>query len=94
MEYWLSDPLVTAVDGLLPDLAPYPQGIFTATGEITSEHKWPVSHIPSSLDGELGVQLAQIYQAQPHPDDVSTITTSTLKFQTPVIHSGNHYLDS
>lgn len=94
VKYLLSNPLVTAGDGPFPDLAPYPQVIFTAPEEITSEHIWPVSHTLSSLDSEVGAQLAQIYQARPPPDDVSASTTSILNFQNPVNYSGSHHLDS
>ena len=94
VKYLLSNSLVTAGDGALPDPAPYPQVIFGAPEEITSEHIWPVSHTLPLLDSVVGAQLAQIYQAQPPPDHTSPSTTSILNFQAPVNYSGIHHLDS
>ncbi len=93
-EAFAEQSLTIAGNGLLPDLASYPQAIFTASEEITSENQWPVSHNLSSLDGEVGAQLGQIYQAQTPPDDVSPSTTSISNFQPPVNYSGSHHPDS
>jgi hypothetical protein len=93
VKYLLSNFLVTAGDGPFLDLAPYPQVIFTAPEEITSEHIWPVSHTLSSLDSGVSAQLPQVYQAQPAPDDASASTTSILNLQAPVNYSETYHLD-
>jgi hypothetical protein len=89
----LSNPPVIAGDGLLPNLAPFPQVIFTAPEEVVSELLCPFSHTLSPPDSEVGTQLPQTHHAQPPPDDVSPSTTSISNFQTPVGYSGSHHLD-
>ncbi|RFU29492.1 hypothetical protein B7463_g6827, partial [Scytalidium lignicola] len=69
IEKW-ADETIRVGDGLLPVLDLCPQVIFTAPEEATSEHNWPVSHTLSSLDSEVGAEIAQIYQAQPLPNDI------------------------
>ena len=93
VKHLLSNPLVVAGDGLLPNLAPYPQAIFTSPEEIASEHLWPLSHTLSFPDSEAGAQLPQAHYAQPPPDDINPSTTSISNFQTPVNYSGSHHLD-
>ena len=94
VEYSLSNPLVTAGNKLLPDLAPYGQAVFTSTKENYTGYEWPVSNTLSPLDRQVSGQLAQICQAQPLPVDASPTLTSILSFRTPANYSENHHLDS
>jgi hypothetical protein len=92
-EVFAEQPPVISGDGLLPNLTPYSQVIFTAPEEIVGEHLWPFSHTLSSPDSEAGAQLPQTHHAQPPPDDINPSTTSISNFQTPVNYSGSHHLD-
>ncbi len=95
VNYLLSISLVTLDDGLLPDLAPYAQDIFSATSEITSEDNWAgaASYILPLLDGKVNAQPAQIYQAQPPPNDISPSATSFLHFKPALSYPGHHLDD-
>jgi len=105
-KYLLSTLLVIPGDGMLPDPTSHAQIIFPATMETTSDYNWaPLS----SLDGEEGVQLAQIYPAQPTPDGEEGVQLAqiypaqptpdgvspfTLDFQTTVNYPWSHHQTS
>jgi hypothetical protein len=85
------DKAIVQGDGMLPDPASHPQIISPATMENTSDYNRAAWHTLSSLDGEAGAQLAQIYPAQPTLDGVSPSTLSNLDFQTTVNYPGSHH---
>lgn len=77
----------------MQNLPPYAEATFTTTDQITAGYGWAVSNTPSSLDSQVGDQLAQIHPAQPPAVHASPTLTSILNFPTPANYSENHHLD-